>query len=476
MLYKDDPQFIPGIFGGVADGGAFQQGNQTALAQQSALAYTHVFSPTLINVARAGLNYLHTTAFRPSAFNSSDIPSNLRHSGYSTGQENGGLPAFGINGLSTLGSNAFLPSDEVSSTIQLTDDLTKIYGKHTFKMGFEWQHVKFSTLQPPWSHGEFDYNGNYTEIPGNGDQGNTGRAAFLLTPVVATPGVGTVDYLGGSTNIYASNISLTDNGKNYYGTYFNDDWKVSPEVDREPWAALGFLRAWCLTTTAPKRTSFLAEHPPAVQCTYSREERTLPVSQPAFTDLLTADGIALDITNKYGKGLGNSQKANFAPRLGFAYQATPKLVVRGGFGMFYNGFENRGYSPNLGENYPFQFNFNYGQPNDWTPRTFPGCAAAGPGGTATFETGFACTPLDPTTGPREWSGFARDSVQLSNPLHDERELHAAISTHADDDGAGGIRDLSGASFGGFPWVQQSERHPANRYTTHKQRGAQWRPG
>ena len=47
---------------------------------------------------------------------------------------------------------------------------------------------------------------------------------------------------------------------------------------------------------------------------------------------------------------------------GFAYQVTPKLVARGGFGIFYNGFENRGYSPNLGENYPFQFNFNYGQP------------------------------------------------------------------------------------------------------------------
>ena len=55
------------------------------------------------------------------------------------------------------------------------------------------------------------------------------------------------------------------------------------------------------------------------------------------------------------------------PRVGFAYQATQKLVVRGGFGMFYNGFENRGFSPNLGENYPFQFNFTYGSPNDVTP-------------------------------------------------------------------------------------------------------------
>ena len=399
--YKDDPQFIPGIFGGVADGGAFQQGNQTALAQQSALAYTHVFSPSLVNVARAGLNYLHTTRAGPVANDLTDIPSQFGIQQIPQSHENGGLPAFGINGLSTLGSNAFLPSDEVSSTFQLTDDLTKIYGKHTFKMGFEWQHVKFSTLQPPWSHGEFDYNGNYTEIPSgtpgsNSDQGNTGRAAFLLAPVAATPGVGTVNYLGGSTNIYASNISLTDNGKNYYGAYFNDDWKVSPKLTLNLGLRWDFFGLVYEHHNA--QANFVPSGAPTGQATYILPGATNPaLLSTSFTNLLAADGIGLAITNKYGKGLGNSQKGNFAPRVGFAYQVTPRFVARGGFGMFFNGFENRGYSPNLGENYPFQFNFNFGQPNDWTPRTFPGCAATGnPGFTATFETGFACTPLDPT--------------------------------------------------------------------------------
>jgi hypothetical protein len=130
----DDPQFIPGIFGGVADGGGFQQGTQTANAQQSALGYTHTFSPTLINVLRGGLNYLHTTRVSPSANDLTNIPSQFGIQGIPQLAENGGLPAFGISGLQTLGSNAFLPSDEVSSTLQVTDDLTKIYGKHTFKM------------------------------------------------------------------------------------------------------------------------------------------------------------------------------------------------------------------------------------------------------------------------------------------------------------------------------------------------------
>ncbi len=155
--YVDDPQFIPGIFGGVADGGGFQEGPQTALAQQSALAWTHVFSPSTVNVARAGLNYLHTTRVSPAANDLSDLPGQFGIQGIPQEHENGGLPAFGITGLQTLGSNAFLPSDEVSSTFQVTDDFTKIYGKHTFKMGFEYQHVKFSTLQPPWSRGEFDF-------------------------------------------------------------------------------------------------------------------------------------------------------------------------------------------------------------------------------------------------------------------------------------------------------------------------------
>src|SRR5579859_6815576 len=178
----DDPQFIPGIFGGVADGGGFQDGNQTANAQQSALGYTHTFSPSLINVARAGMNYIHTTRNIPAANDLSNIPQTYGIMGIPQDHENGGLPAFGFNGaLQTLGGNAFLPSDEVSSTIQLTDDLTKIYGKHSFKMGFEWQHVKFSTLQPPWSHGQFGFGGNYTDIPG-GNTDNTGVAQLLLIP------------------------------------------------------------------------------------------------------------------------------------------------------------------------------------------------------------------------------------------------------------------------------------------------------
>jgi hypothetical protein len=389
----DDPQFIPGIFGGVADGGGFQQGNQTANAQQSALSYTHTFSPTLINVVRAGLNYLHTTRVSPSANDLSDIPSTFGIQNIPQLSENGGLPAFGISGLQTLGSNAFLPSDEVSSTFQLTDDVTKILGKHTFKMGFEWQHVKFSTLQPPWSRGEFDYNGDYTDIP-NSNQGNTGRVQFLLTPTAAsTPGG--VNFLGGATDIRASNIAETDDGKNYWGGYVNDDWKITNKLTVNLGVRYDFFGL------VYEHHDAQANFVPAGSGPFTNPTYLLPASvttanlSPSFLALTALDGIDVVSSNKYGGGLGRSQKDNFAPRVGFAYQVTPKLVVRGGWGMFYNGFENRGYSPNIGENYPFQFQFNFPEPNANTPITFPGCATAGPGNSGTFETGFSCTPLNP---------------------------------------------------------------------------------
>jgi hypothetical protein len=413
----DDPQFIPGVFGGVADGGAFQEGNQTALAQQSALAYTHVFSPTAVNVVRAGLNYLHTTRASPEA-DTLGLPAQFGIQGVPQTALNGGLPQLSINGLSSLGSNGFLPSDEVSSTFQVTDDFTKIYGQHTFKMGFEFQHVKFSTLQPSYSHGEQDFNGDYTDVQGV-NSGNTGRADFLLTPTAST--VGGIPYVGGPDQSQLSNTYLTDDGKNYYGGYVQDDFKVTPKLTLNLGLRYDFFGL--VFEHHGAQANFVPSGPPTGGPVY-----LLPGLTPAsdlsasFVSLLAKDGIELGVTNKYGGGLGTSQKTNFAPRLGLVYSVTPKLVVRVGWGMFYNGFENRGYSPNLGESYPFQFNFNYTPPGGtgdgahpilFSTTTGAPCAAAGAGpiGNATVETGFACTPLNPAVVNAE--GLSLRGIQFN---------------------------------------------------------------
>jgi hypothetical protein len=311
-----------------------------------------------------------------------------------------------MSGLSTLGSNAFLPSDEVSDTLQITDDFTKIYGQHSFKMGIEFQNVKFSTLQPAYSRGDFSYNNDtasvsYTDIPNIGG-GNTGRAQFLLDPIVTTV-PGGISYIGGADEVQASNISKTYDEKKYFAVYFQDDWKITPRLTLNlglRWDYFGPINE-----TNGGQGNFVPSGPPNNTPEFllpakGKDNRALSTS---FTTLLAQDGINLVQTGKYGNGLVQTQKTNFAPRVGLAYQLDPRTVVRGGFGLFYNSFENQGYGPNIGENYPFVYNFTYKQKNLGTPSVTPisagspwaGCSTAGPGGTATLNSGLSCIQFSP---------------------------------------------------------------------------------
>jgi hypothetical protein len=453
--YSDDPQYIPGIFGGIADGGAFQQGVQTAKSDQAVAAWTHVFTQNTINQVRGGFAHLHTTRFGPEG-TVNGLPGNYGISGGTNGngnivqgEENGGIPAFGIGNLTQLGSNAFLPSDEVSQTLQVTDDFTKIYGKHSFKLGLEYQTVKFSTLQPAWSHGQFNFGGGFTDIP-NLSNTTGGIAQMLLPPMAApatingNPNPNGFSYSGGSDGVYASNINKTYDQKMYFAWYFQDDWKISPKLTVNlglRWDYFGPINETNggQANFVPKPVSSFTQ-PTYLIPASGKDNRSLSTGTPAnpgtcqgvgcygFVDLLGIDGIALDSTDKYGKGLLQTQKNNWAPRIGMAWQATNKLVVRGGFGMFFNSFENQGYGPNNGENYPFVYNLSYfPTANPAGPSVasqvapisynspYASCATAGPGGTASFESGFSCIPLTPTALNAQGLGLQGLQFNYSTP-------------------------------------------------------------
>ncbi len=396
--YVDDPQFIPGPFGGIADGGAFQQGLQTANSILGAVSYTHEFNPTTVNELRLGEDRLGTSRYGPVA-TQLNIPQQYGIQGIAQVSENGGLPALGISGLNTLGSNSFLPSNEITQTTQVTENLTKIYGQHTFKMGMEFQHIKFSTLQPAWSHGQLNYDGNYTGY------NSTGMAQLLLTPELNSVGLQpctgvsgngcALNYDGGADTVYVSNFSPTDDGHNYWGAYFQDDWKVTPKLTLNlglRWEHFGAIQEFW-----GRQGNFVPGTPfSTAEMLYPNNGKNQALLQatPNFTDILAKDGIALKFTDN--DGLANVPDDNFGPRVGLAYQVTPKLVVRTGFGMFYNAFENAGYGPNIGENFPFQFTVNPFAVNSESPIPLknPDGSVCSPA--ATLETTFSCIPLTPS--------------------------------------------------------------------------------
>ena len=392
--YVNDPQFIPGPFGGIADGGAFQQGLQSAKSILAAFSFTHLFNPTTVNEVRIGEDRLHASRFGPVA-NQFGIPQQYGIAGIAQVTENGGLPALGISGLSTLGSNSFLPSDEITQTTQVTENLTKVYGKHTFKMGMEFQHIKFSTLQPAWSHGQMNFDGNYAGI---------GMAQFLLTPELNSVGLPActatsgqqcaVNYDGGADTVYVSNFSPTDDGHNYWGAYFQDDWKLTPKLTLNlgvRWEHFGAIEE-----NHGRQGNFVPGVPfSTAEMLYPNngKNQQIPVN-PQFAQILAEDGIALKYINN--PALSNVQNTNFGPRVGLAYQVNPKLVMRTGFGMFYNAFENAGYGPNIGENYPFQFTINPPKANNFVPIPLNNSSGTNCSPAATLEVTFSCISLDPS--------------------------------------------------------------------------------
>ncbi|HXX23206.1 MAG TPA: TonB-dependent receptor [Terriglobia bacterium] len=408
--YSDNPQYLPGPFTGIADGGAFAQGYQTAVSINLALSETHTFSPNTINEARLGFTRIGTSRDQPYASDLSNIPAKYGIQDIPQLPLNGGLPTLEIEGLGQLGSNGFLPSVEVNGTDQLTENLTHIHGKHTFKAGFEAQHVRFTILQPAWGRGYWGFGGGYTDVP-NSTAGQTGPAQMLLTPIPSTvpTAPGAADYIGGSDYIDASNFANTDMGRHYYGSYFQDDWKVTPKLTVNlglRWEYFGQI-----VEKFGAQSNFLpasASAPAEFLVTQSRCDSTSPSSP--FQSTLPMDGIRYVCSSV--PGLGHSQNTNFAPRLGFAYRLTPKLVARGGYGIFYGGFENSVVETYV--DFPFQYGLTYGIVVPDAPITV-NTAPVSPSNIATLDNGFSAIPITPNAVSPSLVSFTGEDFHMKTP-------------------------------------------------------------
>jgi hypothetical protein len=415
LSYYNEPLFTPGPFTGIADGGSFNQGTYETVSVNSALSETHTFSPTTINEARVGYSRIATTQFQPFA-NTLGIPAQFGIGGIPQLPTNGGLPSLFITGLSTLGSNGYLPGKRVGETFQLLDNFTKIYsgglGSHTFKGGFEFQHLRAPWFAPEAPRGYFYFGGTYTEVPATSG-GNTGIAQMLLSPTATSVANGIND-VGGANQVVASNFAGPDNHRNYYGTYFQDDWKMTSKLTVNlglRWEFFGQQQE-----LFGAQANFVPGPPNAgAQYLIQSQSKNVPLSA-SFLSTLPKDGIKLGYTSVPGST--DTPLHQFGPRVGVAYQISPRAVFRAGYGIFYDGFENIGGSPDIGSNYPFLYNFSFSAPDPGHPIVFSN------GSVATLETGLTGIPLSPTFVNAKNLALAGLQMNWNDPLI--QEYNAAL--------------------------------------------------
>ena len=341
--YNHEPSTHPAALGPILDGGGFgDTGQLVSLGENFAGSETHVFAPTLTNEFRFGYNYGHYAGLHENA-NNSTLASSLGLGGVPFAPNNGGLPFFSVTGLSNFGSPQFYATNEYENVYQILDNVTKVLGNHTIKGGVDIQRIRFSTSQPTEPRGTYNFTGVYTSQVGT-----------------ANTGYGVADFLTDKMNSASvSNVFTSDDVRFNRAGYIQDDWKASQRL------TVNYGIRYDYSTPYLERHDNQAAFVPTSGFTagastglYLIPKSKSNVAIPAkFINLLNEDHITLQYTdNRY---LVNPQKSNFAPRAGFAFKATDKAVIHGGYGIFFGGLESTGYFPNFGENFPFEFDSNY---------------------------------------------------------------------------------------------------------------------
>ena len=372
--YSNNPSiYTPPL--GVLDGGNFgSDGADTNYAKSGLFSETHFFSPTLVNEFRVGYNYLHASYLSAGA--QSNLAAKYGLGGIPFGPSLGGFPTLYFNGGGSnfgIGIPSYEPSDEKQNVIEFIDNVSKTWGTHSFTFGTNIQHIRFYGLQSPDSTGYQGFKGTYTSDPGDA----TG----------AITGAGLADFALDQENYAALNSTTPITDLRWYdAAYVQDDWKVRPNLTlnlglrweyTQPFVALHDYQANFVGNYAGLNQGSGTFLIPKSQSSY-------PI--PAFlsTDFAN-DNIAIQYTSN--RSLVNPDHHEFAPRIGFAYQPTPKIVVRGGYGIFYGGQENIGLGLNLYNNPPFFLTSNFNP----VPNQCYNTAATGvvcPTNGQTLETGF----------------------------------------------------------------------------------------
>jgi hypothetical protein len=303
-LFKEPTFPIPGDTGG-EDGGS-----QLARNQSIALSWNRTVSPTVVNEFRFGYNRTVSSFDHASIggvtgteFGFVGLPPEL--------DEVGGIPRIVMSNYHNLGTGPWRPQFQNPDAYQINDTMSAVRGNHTLKMGFDFRHKNNEWVDLQFRTVAYTFDSRFS-----GDD-----AADLL--------IGTPQDIRGQTFMVAEQLLQT------YAMFLQDDWKVSPNLT----VNLGLRYEYY--------TPFWGRSP---NTNVNVDLRTGQlIVAPGGQELLFG---AREGEDKY---LHDKDLNNFGPRLGVAYQLNSRMVLRGGWGLFYNGEDFHGSGGNLIINAPNTF-------------------------------------------------------------------------------------------------------------------------
>lgn len=291
---------------------------------------THIFSPTLVNELRFGFS--RARPFRLPIAPNRDLYAALGLTGVppQPGMPTGLLRFNGNPGVQAIGRRSGYYND-TGIVKDYSDNLSWFRGQHSLRAGASIRPIRFSHFESQAPRGDFQFfDNNATDAQGNTT--NVGFAQFLT---------GMPSRITFST---ANDIIYRQWNSSYY---LEDVLRVTHALTLN----LGLRYEYFAPVNERNNNQ--------ANFDIDRGVFVLPAAR-TYTLPLSFQGIPLDTHGT--PGLVETDKNNFAPRVGFAYAAGRNTIVRGGYGIYY-GFQEIGpwSYPSLGYNPPF--NLVYSPPN-----------------------------------------------------------------------------------------------------------------
>ncbi|MBI3210183.1 MAG: TonB-dependent receptor, partial [Candidatus Solibacter usitatus] len=281
----------------------------------------YVFSPSFLLNFRYGLTFQDFPERRASQgtdLSTLGLSSNLI--GQLPDKKRATLPNISLGQFTAIAAWESQDGYTASTTNSFVANFTKLRGNHSFRFGPEFRVYRESrnrygvALSPQYS-----YSGNF----------------LRANDTAATPTAGS-ELAAMLLGIPAGSMSQVDSyveQDKYSAFYFHDDWKVSKKLTLN--IGLRYEYESPITERFNRSAIHFAGETPnplndAARANYARNPiAELPAAQFRALGGLTFAGVAPN-----GRDYWNSEKNNFQPRFGFAYQLRPQTILRGGYGIF----------------------------------------------------------------------------------------------------------------------------------------------
>jgi hypothetical protein len=298
-----EPPAIPGPSGGNSNG------TLRVLNYQVAFGATYVLSPRTVAEFRLGVSQTEggkTPVFlgqppASQAYGITGLPEDPRFAG--------GLYAQSVTGYTQFGQQSSNPQFQNPYVINPKFNLTFLQGRHSLKMGFEYQRLDTAIDDFNPKYGQDSYGSRFSIPVGTSSTNNLYNLA---------------DFMFGLRNRYALNNAVIVNYQQrmYFG-YLQDDFKLSQKL------TLNMGLRYEFATPQWERDNILSNFDPVAKALIPSKSGSI-----------------------YDRSLVNPDRNNFAPRFGLAYNLTKKTVIRGGFGTSYIHFNRLGGENLLAYNLP----------------------------------------------------------------------------------------------------------------------------